>query len=348
MNPLLAGLALPAVMLAIGSAAHAQSINLNTYSLAATYWLPITAPGVLPPIQYEASAVTWNRSTNTLFVVGDGGRYVQQIGLTGTPIDYMALATATPSRAGAEFDDPEGLTWIGGTSFVMTEERKRNAVRFDYAAGTTLQRSNTATVTLGTSVGNTGLEGVTWDPGTNTFILVNQAAGSGGSLQNIFQTSIAFSGTGGTSTNGSATTVNATSLFPVGNIGYADLNDVYALSNIAGYAGAASDNLLVLTNAGGLKEVTRAGVVVSQLSLPNVTSQNEGVTMDDRGYIYVVNDNGDFGNNQVASQLYVYAPIPEPAEYAIFAAGMGLVGLIARRRRSAQGKQMAFGSPSAT
>ena len=336
MNPTLARLALPAAMLAIGSAAHAQSINLNTYSLAATYSLPITAPGVSPSIQYEASAVTWNRSTNTLFVVGDGGRFVQQIGLTGTPIDAMALATATgPSRAGAEFDDPEGLTWIGGTTFVMTEERKRNAVRFEYAAGTTLQRSNTSTVTLGSSVGNTGLEGVTWDPVTNTFILVNQAAGSGGSLQNIFQTSIAFSGTGGTSTNGAAATVNATSLFPVGNIGYADLNDVYALSNIAGYSGAASDNLLVLTNAGGLKEVTRAGVVVSQLSLPNVNSQNEGVTMDDRGYIYVVNDNGDFGTNQTASQLYIYAPIPEPAEYAIFAAGMGWVGLIARRRRRA-------------
>ena len=33
--------------------------------------------------------------------------------------------------------------------------------------------------------------------------------------------------------------------------------------------------------------------------------------MDDRGYNYVVSDNGDFGNSQNASSLCVYTPIPE-------------------------------------
>jgi uncharacterized protein YjiK len=243
----------------------------------------------------------------------------------------MALPTTTnPSRAGVEFDDPEGLVWIGGNTFVMTEERKRNVVKFDYAAGTTLTRANTSTVTLGTGVGNTGLEGITTD-GTNNFILVNQAAGSGAS-QNIFQTSITFSGTGGSATNGSASTVNAASLFPPGNIGFTDLNDVYALSNIAGFAGSASNNLLVLTNAGGLKEMTRAGAVLSSLTLPSGTSQIEGITMDDRGYIYLVSDNGDFGSSQIASSLFVYAPVPEPETYALMLAGLALLSGVARRR----------------
>jgi len=319
---------------ALSFSANAQWAGLGNYGLVGTYNLPIQAPGLT--IQYEASAVTWNRDTNTLFIVGDGGRYIQQVGLNGSVIDSMALPLATgTSRAGVEFDDPEGLAWVGGSTFVMTEERKRNVVRFDYAAGTTLSRANASTVTLGTTVGNTGLEGVTYI-GANNFILVNQAAGSGGSTQNIFQTAIAFSGTGGSATNGSAGTANALSLFPPANIGFTDLNDVYALSNVAAFAGAASNNLLVLTNAGGLKEMTRTGAVLSQLALPNLTPQGtaqiEGVTMDDQGYIYLVSDNGDFGTSQYSSSLFVYAPVPEPATYGLLLAGLALVGSIARRR----------------
>jgi len=321
--------ALAATALAMGTVAQAQSIQLNTYTLAGTYALPILAPGLA--IQYEASAVTWNRGTNTLFIVGDGGRFIQQTSLTGVAIDAMALASAPqpPSRAGAEFDDPEGLAWIGGNTFVMTEERKRNLVRFDYAAGTTLDRASAATVKLGTNVGNTGLEGVTRDAASNSFILVNQAAGSG-AAQNIFQTSVNFPA--GTASNGSPSTTNAAALFPASNIGFADLNDVYALSNVGGFAGAAKDNLLVLTNAGGLKEVTRQGVVVSQRSVPTGTAQIEGISMDDRGYIYLVSDNGDFGNSQAASSLFVYAPVPEPGTWALLLAGLAGVAGAARRR----------------
>lgn len=50
----------------------------------------------------------------------------------GTPGEPSHLATArAPSRADAEFDDPEGLSWNGGTTLVMAvkELRKERFLR---------------------------------------------------------------------------------------------------------------------------------------------------------------------------------------------------------------------------
>jgi MYXO-CTERM domain-containing protein len=210
----------------------------------------------------------------------------------------------------------------------MTEERNRTAVQFSYAANTTLTRAQTSTVKLGTTVGNTGLEGVTYDPVTGGYIFVNQAAGSG-AAQNIFQTQINFGAR--TASNGAATTVNNTSLFPASNIGFSNLNDVFALANVYGSSVAGNQNLLVLTTT-GIKEMTRSGTAVSSLALLS-GFQVEGMTMDSNGLIYVVSDNGDV---PTASALMVYAPaaVPEPEGYGLALAGLGALGFVARRRKS--------------
>lgn len=307
--------------------AHAQWVGINNYVNVGSYALPTNSPNPFSATQFEASGVSWNRDTNTLFIVGDGGGYVMQTSLTGTPIDFMRLAAGS-SPQGNEFYDPEGLAYIGNGQFVMTEERYRTAVRFTYAAGTTLQRSQTSTVKLATTVGNTGLEGLSTDPLTGGYIFVNQSAGNGGSLQNVFQSQISFAA--GTATNGSATTVNNTALFPPANVGFANLNDVFALANIYGTSTAGHDNLLVMTTT-GVREMTRAGAVVGSLAFPGPNAANpfEGITMDANGRIYVVTDNGDNGTN---SSLLVYAPIPEPGTYAMLLAGLALIAGVARRR----------------
>ena len=254
-------------------------------------------------------------------MLGDGGGYIMETSLAGTPLGFMKLPAGS-SPQNNEFYDPEGLTYVGGGQFVMTEERYRTAVQFSYVAGSTLQRSQTSTVKLASTVGNTGLEGITTDPVTGGYIFVNETAGSGAS-QNIFQTQIDFAA--GTASNGNASTVNNASLFNPANVGFSSFNDVYALATVYG---TGTPNLLVLSHT-AVKEMTRDGSVVSTLNLLGSAYEVEGITMDARGYLYMVSDNGNAGTN---SALLVFAPVPEPGSLAMTLAGLLAVGGLVRRR----------------
>jgi uncharacterized protein len=330
-------LALSSLMFSASAVQSQTSINLSNYYLAGRYALP-TPANTTPPsggnlLAEEASAVTYNRDTGTLFIVGDGGRAVVQVSTTGSLIDSMTLPAGT-SPQNNEFYDTEGLAYVGGGRFVMTEERYRTVVQFSYAPNSTLTRSATQTVDLGTNVGNTGLEGIAYDPLTSGFVVVNQEAGTGGSLQRIFQTTVDFSAL--TASNGSSTTVNANALFNAANIGFTALSDVYALSNVNSFTGQPlAGNVLVVSLSGQVKEFDRSGTLLSTLNIAGgAQPQAEGLTMDDNGVLYIVGEAGS-GATLNQSTLFVYAPIPEPAEYGMLLAGLGLIGAIARRRRTA-------------
>jgi uncharacterized protein YjiK len=288
-----------------------SNVDLSTYVLVNRYDLPeptrTTPPDKTSLLAQEASAVTYNWDTGTLFVVGDGGTSIVQVTLTGKLIDSMTLAPGA-SPQGTEFYDTEGLTYIGGGKFVMTEERDRNAVEFTYAANTMLTRDKAETVHLGTNVGNVGLEGLTWDPQTGGFIFVKEKTPEG-----IFQTMIDF--TAHTSSNGTPG-VEPTNLFDPALANLLDFADIYALSNIPSLKGQPdSSHLLVLSQESGkIVEVDRAGNVYGSLTIVSspgnplsvADQQHEGLTMDSAGNLYVVSENG--GGDFDHPQLWVYAP----------------------------------------
>ncbi|MFD1950265.1 SdiA-regulated domain-containing protein [Sphingomonas arantia] len=287
-------------------------MDLSNYTRVATYDLPEPTRTTAPTgnlLAQEASGVAYNRDTNTLFIVGDGGTSVTQVSLTGQFIDAMTLAQGS-SPQGTTFYDSEGITYIGGGKFVFTEERTRQVVEFTYAPGTTLTREAARTVDLGTDIGNVGLEGLSYDPLTGGYIVVKEKDALG-----IFQTNIDFAA--GTATNGSATTVNSTNLFDPARIGTTDLSDVYALSNYAGAVGTADESrLLVLSQESGrIVEVGRDGTVYSSLQLVAPATPSgidlaamtvEGITVDSAGRIYLVSEEG--GGDIDHPQLWVYAP----------------------------------------
>jgi uncharacterized protein YjiK len=168
------------------AAAPVTSVDLSTYVRIGRFDLPEPTRTGHPPnsvLAQEASGVTYNWDTDTLFVVGDGGTSVVQVTKTGQLINSMTLAPGS-SPQGTDFFDPEGITYVGAGKFVLMEERDRQANLFTYAAGGILHKTDVQTVKLGTTIGNTGLEGISYDPRTSGFICVKES-----DPQSIFQTS---------------------------------------------------------------------------------------------------------------------------------------------------------------
>ncbi|GAA5131530.1 lamin tail domain-containing protein [Luteolibacter yonseiensis] len=294
----------------------AGTLNLANYVRTGRYNLPEPTRTALPPgtathnlLCQEASGVTYNWDTDTLFITGDGGRSVTQVSKTGTLINTMSLDLKSGAPQGTEFYDPEGITYIGNGEFVLSEERDRQLVKFTYAAGTTLTRANAKTVDLGTFDDNTGTEGLSWDPLTGGFIVLKEKSPIG-----VFQTTIDFNA--GTASNGSPTTTNSTNLFDTTLLGMSDVADVFTFSNLPEMAGTPQEaNMLILGQENArILNVSRSGVVSSSLNItadpgdiassPNM--QHEGITMDRAGNIYIVNENG--GGDINFPQLWVYSP----------------------------------------
>lgn len=292
------------------NASPISTLDLSLYVRVGRFDLPEPTRTAAPAnslLAQEVSAVTYNWDTDTLFVVGDGGTSVVQVTKTGELIDSMTLA-AGGSPQNTDFYDPEGLTYVGGGKFVMSEERDRQAVVFTYAAGTTLTRSGAQTVKLGTFVQNIGIEGISYDPLTGGFIAVKETEPEG-----IFQTNIDFAA--GTATNGSPTTENSINLFDPALANLLDFADVYALSNLPYVSGPDASHLLVLSQESGkVVNIDRNGTVFNSLTILSdpgnplsvPAQQHEGLTMDGNGVLYIVSENG--GGDFDHPQLWVYAP----------------------------------------
>ena len=293
-----------AALLAIGAlapvVAHAAptAVDLGQYTLVGTY--------LLPPVEAEeASAITYNWDTDTLFVLGDEGDALVEVSKTGAKLGAMTLTG---------FADTEGLTYIGNGQFVLTEERLRDAYRLNYTGGGTVDRGALSSKDLGATVGNTGIEGISHDRRDGSFVTVKEI-----SPQQVNLNQIDFDGP-------VAATINA--LFSP-SLGVVDLSDVAVLGTVPALAaGVDADNLLIFSQESRrLLEVSRSGLVLSSFDFGALAEDAEGVTMDFDGNIYVVAETGP--------TLFVLAPptpVPLPPALSLALGACALLGARARRR----------------
>ncbi len=168
-------------------------------------------------------------------------------------------------------------------------------------------------MTIGKPNDNIGIEGVTNDPLNPGHMIAIKESGP----ERIYSTDINWDATPPTATNFEAegTGPGEGELFPAADVGTLDFSDVYALANVPGISEAEKENLLVISQESGeVVNISRSGHVNSRLaelaepsdtiSVPDMT--NEGVTMDQNGFIYIVDEDG--GGSQAHPQMWVYEP----------------------------------------
>lgn len=309
-----------AATLALLSAAPAHalsSLNLANYQLTGNHTLD-----TLGGMGLEASAVTYARDRGTLFFVGDEGTGVVEISLTGQTLGTMAFNW---TGTGSTNNDAEGLTYLGNGQLVVVDERPQIAYQFTYAAGGSVMLNNQPKVAITgstTSVKNVGTEGISYDPLTGHYFSVKQDDPA-----QLREHELTFAVGGGTNTN-NVLFAGASSLF-----GLNSLSDIQTLSGVDALVGTdAADNLLVLSlDSRKLIEIDRtSGSVLSQFDLSSVTTQAiEGVTIDERGTIYLVAEDSGTPN----SRLFVLSAVPEPEAYVLMAAGLAACFVARRRQR---------------
>ena len=187
----------------------------------------------------------------------------------------------------------------------------RNSIASPTSPDGELTRADVKTVVIGADNDNIGLEGVTNDPlHPNTMIAIKESG-----PERIYSTEINWELETATNFEGQGTLPGEGELFPASDVGTLDFSDVYALANVPGISAAEESNLLVISQESGeVVNISRSGHVNSRLaelaepsdtiSVPDMT--NEGVTMDQNGMLYIVDEDG--GGSQAHPQLWVYEP----------------------------------------
>jgi uncharacterized protein YjiK len=317
----LAIVALLAVAISSASAA-VNTVNLAQYKPIHRYELPLP-PGTVAPanslLAEEASGVTYDPANEHLYVVGDGGTSVVEVDKEGHLLSSMTLAPG--DNHGVTFYDTEGIAYVGTPSansepeLVITEERESQLDRFTYVPGGELTRTAAVkTVKIGEDNDNIGLEGVTNDPLNPGHMIAIKESGP----ERIYSTDIDWATEESTNFEGQGTLPGEGELFPASDVGTLDFSDVYALANVTGISAAEEENLLVISQESGeVVNISRSGHVNSRLaelaepsdtiSVPDMT--NEGVTMDQEGTLYIVDEDG--GGSAAHPQLWVYKPTTE-------------------------------------
>ncbi len=221
----------------------------------------------------ETSGVTYNSTTKTFFAVSDN--------LSVYELDLNGALLRTISMSG--FQDTEGIVWLGGNQYGITEERRREVVVVTITSATnSLSYPGASGVIAITDNGvtqNNGFEGLAYD-----------------AVNDILY--IAKEGDEDTNNTGVEPAVYKVAN-PLGQVGTTISNPIVAFTNLpsctnfdaSGLAMSPTGSLLLLTEQCDiLYEIDpNNGTVLSQKNISGFTFP-EGVTMVDDNQIWVIGE----------------------------------------------------------
>jgi uncharacterized protein YjiK len=290
-----------AALFVCASVATAQSTGVQA-TLADPFYLITSRPRMTiasPPATGNFSGVTYSPVTNSLFVVDNGVSHIYEFTLDGL---YRRTITTTG------FDDAEGIVWMGGDQFGFLEEKTAHinvlsigpaTMSIDKAAlplasviRPDLDPSDPSKGALNPTGGNTGLEGISYDPLFDRFYVVKEKAAEtpGDYGINVF----AVERSGAASVLFNPSVAHGSSATPLTSMG-TDVADVHF--------DPATRNLLILSQESRrVIEVTLAGEVLGHRD--QTGTQIEGVTFTpDRKTMFVVGESREFFRYESSPQL---------------------------------------------
>jgi uncharacterized protein YjiK len=229
---------------------------------------------VVEGIDADLSSLTFNRARQTLLGVTNGVPQIVELNLQGELLRRIPLHGV---------EDPEAIEWVGGTRYVIAEERKRRLLLIDLpddAHSLDVKQAKALVIPVGKKA-NKGLEGMAYDASSGVLYVANESKPI-----RIFEV------------RGFVEPANASSRVEVRK--WSDMAiERLAVSDLSGlHFDASSERLLALSHEShAVIELSPNKQPVSRLSLDSQISglaepapQAEGLSMDDAGTIYVVSE----------------------------------------------------------
>lgn len=216
----------------------------------------------------EASGLTYNPASDTLFTVTGKHPQLVELSLAGEVLRRVALTG---------FSNPEGVEVLAGGRLAIIDERRRTLTTFNLADDAlSLDARDYPSFDLGfAGAGNKGFEGIAWDSRRQRVLLGKERGPLG-----LF--SLPFPGEDGAT--------GALQALPMGRL---FVRDISSLS----YDARTGHSLVLSDESRLLLEVDAQGEPVSFISLVGGLNglrhgieQAEGVTMDAAGNIYIVGE----------------------------------------------------------
>jgi len=274
------------------------SVNLGDYQLAQG---PITI-GIIPD---DLSGITYNQETNSLQLITNGeNEAIYETDLNGNVIKMTNLWDQLEAGNPNAFYDTEDIVHLYGDTYAIVEERKgRIAIIEIPPTASTITYNTAQIIQLPGSIwgANNGLEGITYNPATNTLYAVKEKT-----QKAFYEIPMPTSFPHNPATVASPCDLN---LAP-----FTIISDVAAIHHVGLTSGFTdpniTNNMLILSEEMGmLLEIDANCDIVSTLSLPG--QDFEGVTMDNNGNIYLV---------QEPNKFYVYSNPNTPTTNVIHSA----------------------------